>query len=82
MVEYMKKTNPEQEEILPEIHLRDIKVPNLPNCPHADMTQDQLLQLAKITYQAFAVNIDEEDRQLCVKKYKNCVIFTINNQSH
>ena len=51
----------------------------MPNSPHVDMTQEELLELAKITYRVFGINIDEEDRQLCVKKYKNCVIFTINN---
>ena len=54
----MKKTNPEEEENLPDIHIRDIKIPNLPNCPHVDMNQDQLLDLAKVTYQMFGINID------------------------
>ena len=43
------------------------------------MNQDDLLALAKKTYQLFGVNIEENDQQLCVKKYKNCVIFTVNN---
>jgi hypothetical protein len=43
MVEEMKKTNPEEDEVLPEIHLRDLKAPELPPTPHADMTQEQLL---------------------------------------
>jgi len=38
-----------------------------------------LLALAKATYQVFGVNIDEEEKQLCVKKYKNCVVFTVSN---
>jgi hypothetical protein len=35
--------------------------------------------LAKATYKAFGKDVDKEEYQLCVKKYKNCVVFTINN---
>ena len=46
------------------------------------MTQEDLLDLARRTYEAVGVRVEEEDRQLCVKKYKNCVMFTVsNNQS-
>jgi hypothetical protein len=41
------------------------------------MNQEELLSLAKKTYQVFGIDIDNEDKQLCVKKYKNCVVFTI-----
>jgi hypothetical protein len=46
------------------------------------MTQEELLNHAKATYMVFGINVDQEDKQLCVKKYKNCVIFTLNKQHH
>lgn len=61
--------------------MRDIKIPETPNTPTPDMTQEDLLNLAKKTYIGFGVDVDGEDKQLCVKKYKNCVVFSINNNS-
>lgn len=81
MVEEFKNTNPEEEQPLPEITLRDISVPEIPNTPTPEMQQDELLTLAKRTYQAFGINIDLEDKQLCVKKYKNCVVFSITSNT-
>jgi hypothetical protein len=77
MVEEMKKNNPEEEPPLPEIHLREVKIPALPSPPAPEMAQEALLQLAKQTYKLFGVEIDREGLQLCVKKYKNCVSFSI-----
>ena len=31
--------------------------------------------MGRKTYEAVGVRVEEEDRQLCVKKYKNCVYF-------
>lgn len=45
--------------MLPEIHLRDLKAPELPPTPHADMTQEHLLELAKSTYKVFGIDVDE-----------------------
>lgn len=81
LVEEFRKNNPEEEEVLPEIHMRDIKIPQLPKSPSAEMSQEELLVLAKQLYKIFGINIDQEDRQLCVKKYKNCVVFTVSNSS-
>lgn len=45
------------------------------------MNQDDLLVLAKKTYAVFGMDVDQEEKQLCVKKYKNCVVFTLTNNS-
>ena len=45
------------------------------------MSQDDLLTLAKKTYNIFGIDVDQEEKQLCVKKYKNCVVFTLTNNS-
>ena len=60
MVEEFKKNNPEDEEILPEIHLRDLKIEQIPNTPTVEMTQDDLLSLAKKTYEVFGIDVDQE----------------------
>ena len=53
----------------------------LPATPNPDLNQEELLSLAKKTYQVFGVDVDNEDKQLYVKKYKNCVVFTITTNS-
>ena len=39
--------------------MRDIKIPMLPHNPTAEMSQEQLLALAKEVYQIFGINIDQ-----------------------
>jgi hypothetical protein len=57
-------------------------MPALPEGPHAGLTQEELLSLARSTYMGFGIDVEGEGRQLCVKKYKNCVIFTLDGQTH
>lgn len=76
----MKKTkneNPESEILnIPEIKIGDIIEPSLPTPPKISMTQDDLLNLAKKTYLIFGIDIDQNQNQLCMKKYKNCIVLT------
>ena len=41
------------------------------------MSQDDLLETAKKAFSTFGIDIDH--RQLCMKKYKNCVVFSLEN---
>lgn len=43
------------------------------------MSQNQLLELAKKTFKVLGKNVNTEDftNQLVLKKYKNCVIFSV-----
>ena len=43
------------------------------------MSQDQLVEIAKKTYAIFGIHVDESDHhnQLCMKKYKNCIVFSL-----
>lgn len=54
-------------------------MPNLPDTPNLSMSQDDFLELAKKTYLLFGIAVDENQNQLCMKKYKNCVVFTFGN---
>ena len=46
------------------------------------MSQEELLDLAQHTYKIFGIDIEENENQLCMKKYKNCVVFTLANSAH
>ena len=41
------------------------------------MSQDDLLEIAKRTFSIFGIDIDADHNQLCMKKYKNCVVFSL-----
>ena len=41
------------------------------------MSQEEVLELAKETFLIFGIDIDQDRSQLCMKKYKNCVVFSV-----
>lgn len=51
-------------------------MPNLPKTPDISYDQDQLMSLAKQTFKIFDIEVNYEDVDFNMKKYKNCVIFT------
>lgn len=76
ILEKLKHENPEDDIAEPQqISIRNIDLPHLPEVPNINMTQDDLVELARKTYKLFGVNVDEDQNQLCMKKYKNCVVF-------
>jgi hypothetical protein len=56
-------------------------MPQLPETPTMEASQEELLRLAKNTYKIFNIDIEVEEKQLCMKKYKNCIIFSFGNSN-
>lgn len=56
-------------------------LPQLPDPPTLDNTQEELLAQAKNVFELFGVfDLDNSDVSLNVKKFKNCVFFGISSQ--
>lgn len=47
------------------------------------MNQNELADLAKLTYSIFGIKVDDSDPnyQINMKKYKNCILFSLSGNS-
>jgi hypothetical protein len=60
--------------MIQDIDDRIVNFPILPQTPTANMSSEELIQLARETFEIFHISV-EEDIILNVKKYRNCVYF-------
>lgn len=56
-------------------------MPDLPSPPTPYDSQEDLYTLGKLTFIAFGINPDNE-KQMSVKKYKNCVYYNIGEKNN
>ena len=58
----------------PTIKLSTFNIPKLPETPATDVSQTELLGLAKHICNTFRIKVESDDH-IYMKKYKNCIIF-------
>ena len=63
----------------PHERMSDIFIPELVPSPTPECTSEELIEIGKITFQKFGSEITEST-SITVKKYKNCVYFSISKE--
>lgn len=49
----------------------------MPESPNLSCSQNELLDCAKTAFGYFGIDVDIDRNQLSMKKYKNCVVFSL-----